>query len=271
MTLTRFPLNCRLRNLGITTVALLCLAMPACQSGNATRIAGAAPSYGYEVVHVYPHDPQAFTQGLIFRDGKLLESTGQEGRSTLRSVDLDSGQVLRKVDVPEQYFAEGMTVLNGKVYQLTWQHHVGFIYDYQTLQQIGQFNYEGQGWGLTNDGKSLILSDGSNRIRFLDPGSFRVTRTIAVIADGRPVNRLNELEYIRGEIFANVWHDQRIATINPQTGAVTSWIDCTGLLTASEAPDSEAVLNGIALDEASGRLFVTGKLWPKLFEIKIKK
>jgi glutaminyl-peptide cyclotransferase len=242
-----------------------------CSSGSASRITPTTPKYGYEVVHVYPHDRQAFTQGLVFQDGKLLESTGQEGRSSLRSVDLDSGQVLRKVDVARQYFAEGMTILNGKVYQLTWQNHLGFIYDYKTLQQIGQFNYEGEGWGLTNDGQSLILSDGTNRLRFLDPDSFRFTRTITVTADGKPVNQLNELEFVQGEIFANIWHDQRIATINPQTGAVTSWIDCTGLLSSGEATDHEAVLNGIALDESSGRLFVTGKLWPKLFEIKIRK
>jgi glutamine cyclotransferase len=242
-----------------------------CGSGSASRITRTTPKYGYEVVHVYPHDRQAFTQGLVFQDGKLLESTGQEGRSSLRSVDLDSGQVLRKVDVARQYFAEGMTILNGKVYQLTWQNHLGFIYDYKTLQQIGQFNYEGEGWGLTNDGQSLILSDGTNRLRFLDPDSFRVTRTITVTADGKPINQLNELEFVQGEIFANIWHDQRIANINPQTGAVTSWIDCTGLLSSGEATDHEAVLNGIALDESSGRLFVTGKLWPKLFEIKIRK
>jgi glutamine cyclotransferase len=242
-----------------------------CQSGSATRITSEAPKYGYVVVHVYPHDRLACTPGLLFRDGKLLESTGQEGRSTLRSVDLDSGQVLKKINIAPQYFAEGMTVLNGKVYQLTWQHHVGFIYDYQTLQQTGQFSYEGEGWGLTNDGNSLILSDGSNRLRFLDPESFRVTRNVTVTADGKPINKLIELEFVNGEVFANIWHDQRIVTINPQTGAVTSWIDCSGLLSPGEATDEEAVLNGIALDQETGHLFVTGKLWPKLFEIKVKK
>ncbi len=229
------------------------------------------PHYSCEVVNVYPHDREAFTQGLVFRDDKLLESTGQEGESTLRSVDLDSGQILRKVDLPAQYFAEGMTVLNGKVYQLTWQHQVGFIYDYQTFQQTGQFSYQGEGWGLTNDGHSLILSDGTNRLRFIDPDSFRVLRTIAVSENGKAVDRLNELEFIQGEVYANIWHDHRIVAINPQTGAVTAWIDCSGLIGRSQATDQEAVLNGIALDEASGRVFVTGKLWPKLFEIKIKK
>lgn len=260
-----------LRNFGVALTVALCLVAPSCDSGSGTKKGVEAPKYSYEVVHVYPHDTQAFTQGLIFLDGKLLESTGQEGRSTLRAVDLDSGQVVKKVDVPSQYFAEGMTVLNGKVYQLTWQHEVGFVYDYQTFQKIGEFNYQGEGWGLTNDGHSLILSDGSNRIRFLDPGSFKVTKTIAVTDNGKPVNRLNELEFIQGEIYSNIWHDQRIVTINPESGAVTSWIDFSGLLRPGEAPDSEAVLNGIAVDQTTGRIFVTGKLWPKLFEIRVKK
>ena len=260
-----------MKSLGLAVLLTALSIASSCKSGSATTGSVKVPHYSYEVVNVYPHDPAAFTQGLIFLDGKLLESTGQEGESTLRSVDLESGQVLRKVDVADQYFAEGMTVLKGKIYQLTWQHQIGFIYDYQTFQQIGQFSYEGQGWGLTNDGQSLILSDGSNLIRFIDPNSFRVTRTIAVADNGTPVNKLNELEFIQGEIYANIWHDNRIVTINPQTGAATSWIDCSGLIKRSEAPDQEAVLNGIALDQASGRLFVTGKLWPKLFEIKIKK
>jgi len=260
-----------MKTLGLAALLTTFSLVSACNSGSATPGLVKAAHYSYEVVNVYPHDPNAFTQGLSFRDGKLLESTGQEGESTLRSVDLESGQVLRKVDVADQYFAEGMTVLNGKIYQLTWQHHVGFIYDYQTFQQVGQFSYEGQGWGLTNDGQSLILSDGSNRLRFIDPSNFRVTRTIVVTDGGTAVNKLNELEFIQGEIYANIWHDNRIVTINPQSGAVTAWIDFSGLLKHSEAPDEEAVLNGIALDESSGRVFVTGKLWPKLFEIRIKK
>ena len=242
-----------------------------CNSTKATKINGSAPNFTVEVIESYPHDANAFTQGLIFRDGKLLESTGKEGRSSLRSVDLLSGKVLKQVDVAPQYFAEGMTVLNGKIYQLTWQHHVGFIYDYATFSPLGQFNYGGEGWGLTNDGKSLILSDGSNRLRFLDPGTFKVLKTIAVSDSGRNVPRLNELEFINGEIYANIWHDPRIVTIDPGSGVVTGWIDCTSLITKSGAQDEEAVLNGIAVDEASGRLFVTGKLWPKLFEIKVKK
>ena len=245
--------------------------LSSCNPTPVTTGAVSTPQYAYEVVNVYPHDRAAFTQGLEFRDGKLLESTGREGESTLRSVDLDSGQVLRKVDVPDQYFAEGLTVLNGKIYQLTWQHKIGFIYDYQTFKQIGEFSYQGEGWGLTNDGHSLILSDGTSRLRFFDPDSFRVLRTINVNENGKAISSLNELEFINGEIYANIWHDNRIAVINPQTGNVAGWLDCAGLIGQSQAADPEAVLNGIALDPASGRVFITGKLWPKLFEIKIKK
>jgi glutamine cyclotransferase len=226
--------------------------------------------YGYEIVHVFPHDPDAFTQGLEFRNGKLLESTGEEGKSSLRSEELETGKVLEKVDVPPPFFAEGITLLNAKIYQLTWQHQLGFIYDYESFQKTGQFSYTGEGWGLTNDGRSLILSDGTNRLRFLDPDSFRVTKTIAVLDGNTPVNEINELEYVKGEIYANIWHNNRIAMINPETGRVTGWIDLTGLLPPNEVQDEEAVLNGIAYDERSGRLFVTGKLWPRLFEIRLK-
>lgn len=227
--------------------------------------------HGYQVVNAYPHDTGAFTQGLIFVDGKLYEGTGQEGRSSLREVELQSGRVLKKVEVPMPFFAEGITLLNGKIYQLTWQHQIGFIYNAQTLQKTGEFPYTGEGWGITNDGHSLIISDGSNRLKFLDPDSFRVTKTIAVADGGTRVNQLNELEYVNGEIYANIWHDQRIVTIDPQNGRVTGWIDLSGLLQPGAVSDEEAVLNGIAYDQASGRLFVTGKLWPQLFEIKIKR
>ena len=231
----------------------------------------AAPvKYGYEIVHIYPHDPSAFTQGLVFIDGKLYEGTGEEGRSSLREVDLQTGNVLKKIDVPEPYFGEGIALLNNKIYQLTWQHQVGFIYNADNFEQIGKFNYSGEGWGLTTDGHSLILSDGSNRIRFLDPDSFSVTKTIAVLDGNLPVNELNELEYINGQIYANIWHDNRIVTIDPQTGRVTGWIDLNGLLPPGDVHDEEAVLNGIAYDQAGSRLFVTGKLWPRLFEIKLK-
>ena len=225
---------------------------------------------GYQVVNSWPHDPDAFTQGLVFVDGKLLESTGQPGHSSLRSVDVQTGKVLKKVDVPVPYFAEGIAVLNNKIYQLTWEHRLGFIYDAQNFQKIGEFQYSGEGWGLTTDGRSLILSDGSNRLRFLNPDSFQVVKTIAVLDGKRPIGELNELEYVNGEIYANVWHQDRIAAIDPETGRVKAWIDLSGLLQPGDVQDPEAVLNGIAFDQASNRLFVTGKLWPKLFEIKIK-
>lgn len=256
-------------------IGLLVLSIPAlaCQTTSIANLRtpgkGPVPIYGYEVVHAWPHDPGAYTQGLIFHDGKLLESTGQTGRSSLRRVEMETGKVLQKVDVQSPYFAEGMTLLNGKIYQLTWQHQLGFIYDAWTFEKIGEFHYQGEGWGLANDGHSLILSDGSNRIRFLDPENFEVRRTIAVVAGKAQVNELNELEYVHGEIYANIWHADRIARIDPQTGSVAGWIDLTGILAAGQVTDEEAVLNGIAYDETSGRLFVTGKLWPKLFEIRV--
>jgi len=227
------------------------------------------PVYGFEVVHVFPHDPDAFTQGLVVQDGKFLESTGEVGHSSLRRVEIETGKVIEKVDVPPPYFAEGITLLKGKIYQLTWQQHLGFIYDAWTFDKLGEFNYTGEGWGLANDGVSLILSDGSNQIRFLDPDNFQVKKTIAVRDGQRAIELLNELEYVKGEIYANVWHTDRIARINPETGAVVGWLDLQGLLARGEVSDEEAVLNGMAYDETSARLFVTGKLWPKVFEIRL--
>jgi glutaminyl-peptide cyclotransferase len=240
-------------------------------STNAAPANGPVPKYGYQIVNIWPHDSNAFTQGLILMDGKLLESTGQEGFSSLRRVELESGKILKKVDVPVPYFAEGITSLNGKIYQLTWRHNIGFIYDAQTFARVGEFNYQGEGWGLATDGQSLILSDGSNRIRFIEPAGFRVTRTITVTDGSTPVRELNELEYVNGEIYANIWHDNRIATIDPQSGHVKAWIDLTGLMPEDELEDPEAVLNGIAYDPAADKLIVTGKLWPRVFEIKVRR
>ena len=264
--------------LRLMLVIALSLNSFSCQTGananlpvNKAMETASVPTYSYQILNVWPHDPDAFTQGLEFHNGKLFESTGQEGRSSLRSVDPETGRVLKKVDVPPPFFAEGITLLNGKIYQLTWQHQLGFIYDSETFQKTGQFAYEGEGWGLTNDGHSLILSDGTNRLRFLDPDSFKVTKTIAV-ADGKtPIKEINELEYVRGEIYANIWHRDKIVIISPQTGTVAGWIDLTGLLPPNDVHDDEAVLNGIAYDEQTARLFVTGKLWPKLFEIRIRR
>ena len=259
-------------------VLILSLASIQCNSGAHTNTRpsdppenAVVPTFGYEIVNIWPHDPNAFTQGLVFLEGKMIESTGQEGRSSLRNVELQTGSILKKVDIPFPYFAEGIALLNNKIYQLTWQNQLGFIYDAQSFEKVGEFKYNGEGWGLTTDGQSLILSDGTNRIRFLAPDSFKVTKTIAVMDRKVPVDQLNELEFVNGEIYANIWHDDRIATINPENGRVTAWIDLAGLLQPGDVQDPEAVLNGIAYDQSSGRLFVTGKLWPRLFEIKIKR
>ena len=261
------------RRIVIFGTLLLSIPALACQTTSVANLKtpgkDPVPIYGYEVVHTWPHDPGAYTQGLVFHDGKLLESTGQVGHSSLRRVEIETGKVLQKVDVYAPYFAEGITLLKGKIYQLTWQHGVGYIYDAWTFQKLGEFHYQGEGWGLANDGQCLILSDGSNRIRFLDPENFEVRKTIAVVDGGAPVNELNELEYVQGEIYANIWHADRIARIDPRTGGVVGWIELTGLLARGEVSDEEAVLNGIAYDETNGRLFVTGKLWPKLFEIRL--
>ena len=230
-----------------------------------------APVYGYEVVNMWSHDADAFTQGLLFHDGVFYESTGQIGESSLRKVELATGKVLQKVDVPPPIFAEGLALLNGKLYQLTWENHKAFVYDMETFQKLGEFHVDGEGWGLTEDGESLILSDGSNQLRFLDPATFRIKRTISVVDKGQPLRQLNELEYVKGEIYANIWHTDQIVRIDPQTGAIRGWIDLKGLLPAGQVSDEEAVLNGIAYDEAGDRLFITGKLWPKLFEIRLKK
>lgn len=242
----------------------------AANSNSSSGTSAGVPVYGYEVVNSFPHDAQAFTQGLIFQDGEFLESTGLEHHSTLRRVELQTGKVLQKVDVPGYFFAEGMTLFGGKIYQLTWTGMKGFIYDPKTFEKTGEFKYEGEGWGLTHDADSLILSDGTDEIRFLDPNTSAVKRTINVTDAGRRVLEINELEYVRGEIYANIWHNDRIARIDPSDGRVKGWIDLSGLLKPGEVTSQEAVLNGIAYDEQGDRLFVTGKLWPKIFEIKLR-
>ena len=228
-----------------------------------------AADEGYRVVSSYPHDPKAFTQGLVFADGHLYESTGLEGRSSLRMVDLETGRVLQELPVPKPYFAEGLTAWGSKLVQLTWQSHIAFIYDRFSFRLVSTGKYVGEGWGLTTDGKALILSDGSAQLRFVDPQTFRESRRVTVKDHGRPVTRLNELEMVNGEIYANVWYSDRIARISPVSGKVLGWINLAGLLPESERSDPQAVLNGIAYDAEHDRLFVTGKLWPRLFEIKI--
>jgi glutamine cyclotransferase len=227
------------------------------------------PVFGFQVLQSWPHDPHAFTQGLVYRAGTLYESTGQYGESSLREVALETGQVLRQHELAEEYFGEGLALFGGKLYQLTWRSRVGFIYGAATFQPVGQFSYTGEGWGLTEDGTSLILSDGTSTLRFLDPATFTVQRTVTVTDEGREVPRLNELEYVKGEIYANVWMKDLIARIDPATGHVTGWINLTGLLPPEERTGNEDVLNGIAYDAANDRLLVTGKRWPKLFQIRL--
>jgi glutamine cyclotransferase len=267
-----------MRQVGVVLILFFSLTSFNCQigavadrSGENTGEKGNVPKYGYEIVNAWPHDKDAYTQGLVFNKGKLLESTGQEGRSSLRLVEPETGKILKKIDVPGPYFAEGITLFKGKIYQLTWQHQKGFIYDAESFKKLGEFSYRGEGWGLANDSSSLIMSDGTNRLRFLDPDNFQVIRTISILDGLTPVAGLNELEYVHGEIFANIWHKELVARIEPQTGRVLGWINLTGLRSLSDANHTEAVLNGIAYDENKDRLFVTGKLWPKLFEIRIKR
>lgn len=226
------------------------------------------PTYGYQVIRSYPHDRGAFTQGLIVRNGFFYEGTGTNGQSGLRKVRIETGEVLQVKPLEEQYFGEGITELNGSIYQLTWKHGVGFVYDLETFNPTRRFSYKGEGWGLTHDGKRLIMSDGSAQLRFLDPATLQETGRVTVRDNGRPVIQLNELEYIKGEIYANVWTTQRIARLNPSDGRVTGWIDLAGLLTPTERANAD-VLNGIAYDAATDRLFVTGKWWPRIFEIKL--
>ena len=232
------------------------------------RAAPVAPVQKFKVVRSYPHDPRAFTQGLVYSDGVLYEGTGLMGQSTLRKVRLETGEVLQVRRLEPHYFGEGIALWSGSIVQLTWQSEVGFVYDKGTFERKSTFTYSGEGWGLTHDGTHLVMSDGSPQLRFLDPKTFREVRRITVRDGGLPVSQLNELEYVRGEIFANVWQTERIARIAPATGQVKGWIDLRGLLAPGDAAGAD-VLNGIAYDEAGDRLFVTGKLWPRLFHIQL--
>jgi len=223
----------------------------------------------YRIVRTYPHNSDAFTQGLVFVNGQLYESDGEYGQSVLRMVDLQTGRTLQEVHLDPKYFGEGLTNWGSTLIQLTWRAHTAFVYDRFSFRLLKTLHYPWEGWGLTQDGKSLILSDGSAKLYFLDPDSLKEIRHITVKDKGLPVNQLNELEYIHGEIYANIWHKNRIARISPSTGKVLGWIDLTGLLPPGSVTNPEAVLNGIAWDSAHNRLFVTGKLWPSLFEIQV--
>ena len=223
----------------------------------------------YEVVNTYPHDPAAFTQGLVYHEGYLYESTGLYGQSSLRKVALETGVVLQQADLPPNYFGEGLALWEDTLLQITWLEETGFIYDLEDFSLLGQFTYPTEGWGLTHDGERLIMSDGSHRLYFLDPGTFEITGQVEVTDQGEPVERINELEHIQGEVYANIWLTDEIVRIDPGTGEVLGWIDLAGILPeALRAPDTD-VLNGIAYDPAGDRLFVTGKNWPVLYEIRL--
>jgi len=226
------------------------------------------PVFGYTVVHTYPHDRDAFTQGLQYVDGVFYEGTGLNGRSSIRRVKIETGEVLQKRDVPAQYFGEGITVRGSDLFELTWQSGVALVYDSKTFAPKRTYKYTGEGWGLTQDKTSLIMSDGTEFLRFLDPATFTERKRVRVTGAGAPLKNLNELEYVKGEVLANVWQTDFVARIDPSTGAVTGYIDFRGLLTPGERAATD-VLNGIAYDEAGDRLFITGKLWPKVFEVKV--
>jgi len=260
----------RVAIIGLGLLALLgAVCACSCSESPAPTTSNITPVYSYNVVNTYPHDRSAFTQGLVFEDGVLYEGTGLNGRSTLRRVELETGEVLQIHELPAQFFGEGVTVYGNDIIQLTWQSHVGFVYDRDSFELLQEFNYSTQGWGITHDGERLIMSDGTATLYFLDPETFEEIGRVGVYDNDGSVNRLNELEYVQGEIYANVWQTNCIARIDPQTGQVVGWIELKGLLTPEDRGEPVDVLNGIAYDAENARLFVTGKLWPKLFEIEL--
>ena len=255
-------------------LVLLVLVLIAATSRTDSRAARAqgemrVPILGHSVVRIYPHDPEAFTQGLVYLDGFLYESTGLPGRSTIRKVKLETGEVIQRHRLARQYFGEGLTHWESQLVQLTWQTNIGFVYDRATFKVRDTFTYTGEGWGLTQDGRRLVMSDGTAALRFLDPQTLEETGRLTVREGQRPVNYLNELEFVRGKLYANVWQTNRLAIIDPASGQLTAWVDLGGLLTPRDRENPVDVLNGIAYDSRGDRLFVTGKLWPKLFQIKV--
>ena len=237
-------------------------------SNGSKASSGAAEQFTYSVIHSYPHDTNAFTEGLVYSDGFLFESTGLYGSSTLRRVNLTTGVVLQEISLGSQYFGEGIAIVNNTIIQLTWQEHIAFVYDKTSFALLGNFTYPTEGWGLTYDGTHLIMSDGSDNLYFLNPTTFQRVSQIQVHDGNNSIYDLNELEYINGDIYANIFTQQRIAIINPQTGQVKAWLDLSGIQNLTGF-NSEMVLNGIAYDAQNNRLFVTGKDWPQLFEIKL--
>ena len=244
------------------------------------KAAAAAPSapagpvverYGYEIVRSHPHDPAAFTQGLTIADGQLYEGTGLHGQSSLRRVDLATGAALQRIALEERYFGEGVAVVGDRIVQLTYQTGVGFVYDRKTFAKQREFTYSGEGWGLTYDGQRLIMSDGTDTLRFWNPETLEELGRVRVRDGDRAIARINEMEYVDGEIYANIWQEDQIARIDPKTGVVTAWIDMSNLLTATERSRGVDVLNGIAHDPKTGNFLITGKLWPWVFEVKFVK
>lgn len=268
---TTYPFKMRWVCFAHLFFTLVLVAVPSCQSRHpySSLPETLEPFMTYEVVAVYPHDSQAFTQGLIYRDGYLYESTGRYGESSLRKVALGSGEVLQQVKLDPDYFGEGLTDWGGRLIQLTWREGIGFVYNIEDFSLLGDFELSTEGWGLTQDGKQLIMSDGSSSLFFLDPETFEITGIVTVTDQGEEVNRLNELEYIRGQVFANIWQTDDIIRIDPDTGEVLGWIDLSGLLPEEERTETMDVLNGIAYDPIGDRLFVTGKYWPNLYEIRL--
>lgn len=261
--------------LGLLLLAGAALACSSSEYGHPLPTLSPSPTpaaisyYGYEVVHAYPHDPGAWTEGLVYQNGVLYEGTGRQGHSSLRKVELETGKVLQKVDLAAPYYGEGIAIYGQKIAQLTWQQHTGFIYDKNSFALLRTFDYPTEGWGITYDGLHLIMSDGTSTLHFLDLETFKEIGSVQVTDDSGPVDNLNELEYVNGKIYANVWLTDRIAMIDPQTGRVRGWIDLTGLLSGEDLSQPVDVLNGIAYDAEHDRLYVTGKLWPRLFEIRL--
>ena len=260
----------------ILTAVLLCISscsyMPETKNDKQTTgqiTSQKVPVYTYQIVNKYPHDRDAFTQGLVFEDGIIYEGTGLYGKSSLRKVELETGNVLQLYELPDQYFGEGITVLHNIIIQLTWKSNLGFYYDKESLNISGNFTYVTEGWGITNDGDRLIMSDGTSTLHFLDPDTFNITGHIEVYNNDISIDKLNELEYINGRIYANIWQTDNIVIINPYNGQVNGWIDLSGLIQSQDYSISTDVLNGIAYDNLNNRLFVTGKLWPWLFEIEL--
>lgn len=253
----------------ILSLLLLAAALSSSAMGEQGALPPEVPVYGYRVCKVFPHDSEAFTQGLAMADGALYEGTGLNGRSSLRRVVLETGAVLRSRVLPREFFGEGVTVLGNRIFQLTWRSGIGFVYDRNTFALLRTFIYPAEGWGLTTDGTRLIASDGTATLRFLDPESLKEQGRLEVVDRSGPVGGLNELEYVEGSIYANVWQTERIAMIDAQSGRVTGWLDLSGLLTVEERSRPVDVLNGIAYDSRTGRLYVTGKLWPRLLQIEL--